>query len=85
MSIADTYPLVICAECKNSGQRSRVNDYGTIGTLLAYHAYYDEDGRYHSHNPNRLTKSYRCSKGHTWKVSTYNTCPQEDYPSYPKL
>jgi hypothetical protein len=54
-----------CPECVENGQTSKLYTNGNSSTLLGWTSpYYDEDGQYHSHNPNTVTSYYSCSKGH---------------------
>jgi hypothetical protein len=63
-----------CPECVKAGQRSEVYDLGSSTTLMGVHAYYDENGQHHYHDPNKTTTGYRCSKGHEWSDTTRNFC-----------
>ena len=65
---------MICPECKKQGLKSRVYDRGCTVTLMGWSPYYDEEGNYHSHDPNRRTQGYECSNGHFWAEQKYNTC-----------
>jgi len=38
---------------------------------------YDENGVYHSHDPNWSTSTYECENGHTVKRKTRKSCPGE--------
>ena len=58
--------IIICEACKNSGQISKVFPCGETQTLIGYKPYYDEDGKYHNHNPNSTRTYYKCSNGHAW-------------------
>jgi hypothetical protein len=59
-----------CPECEKEGERSCVYDLGGRTTLMGWMPFYDEDGRYHSHDLNETTHSYRCSRGHYWEVTS---------------
>lgn len=52
---------------------------GAMSTCMGYNNYYDSEGNYHSHDPNRHEYNWRCSNGHTWSVSRYNPCGVCDY------
>jgi hypothetical protein len=39
---------------------------------MAGDTYYDEDGRYHNHDPNITT--FSCSRGHSWGESRQHEC-----------
>lgn len=58
-----------CPRCLYDGVTSRVEGGCYMTTLMAGHAYYDEEGNYHSHDPNTSHGSMTCSRGHTWGVS----------------
>lgn len=66
--------ILKCPECVKNGRRSRVT-IGTGITTLAYSPpFYDEDGRYHAHDPNTTTVYYSCSNGHIWIDSRRSKC-----------
>lgn len=67
MSDDETTGRVVCAECRDEGERSRVYPGPTTRTLMAGHRYYDEDGRLHISDPNKTTTAYVCSRGHRWE------------------
>ena len=49
---------MICPECKAEGKESRVYVGMAITTCVASAPFYDEKGRYHSHDPNTTSQSY---------------------------
>ena len=55
-----------CPECEKAGEKSCVYPQGSSRTMLMGCEYYDEEGRYHQHDPNVTTTGYRCSNGHEW-------------------
>lgn len=63
-----------CPECIEGGVKSRVFTNGSSTTLMGHSPYYDEDGRYHNHDPNIRQSSYRCSNGHAWSQEDTHTC-----------
>lgn len=69
-----------CPTCVESGQRSTVHEGAVTTTLMGFSPFYDEDGAYHSHNPNRSSVSMECSNGHRWGRSWKAACPAGDYP-----
>lgn len=71
-------PMVLCPECRQTRQRSRVRVGPTITTCMAGDRFYDERGVFHDHDPNVRTTSYRCSLGHEWTTSTLLSCPAGD-------
>lgn len=63
-----------CQKCVEQGLESKVY-VGTTMTTLAYSApFYDENGRYHYHNPNTTTTEYRCSNGHSFTETMTPVC-----------
>lgn len=65
---------MICSECLKLGLKSRVY-VGRGTTTLIYSApFYDEDGKYHNHNPNINTTEYSCSNGHKWVEHSKSHC-----------
>ena len=64
-----------CPECEASDKRSTVVVGPTVTTLMAGYEYYDEDGKYHSHDPNTHTTQYCCSNGHRWAEDRKSLCP----------
>lgn len=68
-----------CHECVAQGLKSTV----TIGVMtttgMFSPSWYDEDGRFHRHDPNPLCTSYHCSNGHSWMKSVIPPCPSCDY------
>lgn len=66
---------VICQQCQTTGVTSTVTRLGSMSTLLGFNTHYDEQGVFHSHDPNVRTTSYRCSNGHEWKDARKTPCP----------
>lgn len=64
-----------CPECVASAKTSLVYPQGSSCTLMAFSPYYDEEGKYHSHDGNRITDRYRCSEGHAWVAVRRAPCP----------
>lgn len=60
-----------CPICVKEGLKSRVYVGGTQATLMYATPYYDEDGNYHSNDPNTRYTDYSCSNGHKWTISEY--------------
>jgi len=68
-----------CEQCVEEGTKSRVTDRGSSKTLLGGSpSYYDEEGVYHHHDPNKITTAYTCSNGHTFVIRRLGSCPNED-------
>lgn len=71
---------VRCVKCVEEGATSRV--YAPMGgttTLMGFSAYYDEQGVFHSHDPNWRGEEWSCSRGHRWHVGYTHRCPAGDY------
>jgi 5-deoxy-D-glucuronate isomerase len=66
--------IVICEICRSEGKKSRVTPHGGTRHLLGWESYYDEEGKYHAHDPNYLMASFSCSNGHSWQKNIPNTC-----------
>lgn len=65
---------MICPECKSNGEKSNVYPGGSQRTLMYFPPYYDENGKYHNHDSNTTTTSYRCSNGHNWSDKRRGSC-----------
>ena len=70
---------MICPVCQEQNLKSRVTGGPGMTTLMGYFPYYDEDGKYHDHDPNTTTTHYNCSNGHYFSISQKGTCPSCDY------
>ena len=68
-----------CSKCVAEGKTSRVYTGGGSSTCMAWDTYYDEDGKYHSHDPNYHSSNYRCSNGHEWVMTYIAKCSSCDY------
>lgn len=69
-----------CPACVELGYLSKLYmDSGSFTTLMGWSSYYDEDGIYHSHDPNRHSTGGRCSQDHQIYWSSYSKCPAGDY------
>jgi hypothetical protein len=73
---------MICKECQNQGLKSQVHPGIGMRTLMGWSPYYDENGKFHSHDPNTITTDYKCSNGHSWEEQSHITCwcgwPEKD-------
>lgn len=58
----------LCPQCKKEGLKSTVTVGGCMSTLMATHAWYDENGKYHFDNPNTTTCTAWCSNGHSFGI-----------------
>jgi hypothetical protein len=70
---------MICPKCKELGQKSHVYEEGGFKTLMGHQPYYNEDGVYHNHDPNRVKESFSCSEGHRIFVKRKDPCPSCNY------
>ena len=73
---------MICQKCQEMGEKSIVYEpYGWFTTAMCGNNFYDEEGKYHVHDPNTSTGTYSCSKGHEWSITRRTSCPSCDYGS----
>lgn len=70
---------MICPKCKEEGRTSSIYVGNSTTTLMGNTPFYDEQGQYHSHDPNNVNTSYHCSNGHRFMTSGRNTCPNCSY------
>lgn len=68
-----------CPECVASNQASRVYRKGCTKALMGWSPYYDEDGKYHSHDGNVTTAGFSCSNGHYFQRKYRDRCPSCDF------
>ena len=64
-----------CEQCKVDGLRSTMRSGGSSMTLMGGHEYYDEGGRFHVHDPNITTTSWKCDYGHVTLQKSTHKCP----------
>ena len=65
---------MICPECQKEGKKSKVYHQGYSATSMGYTPYYDENGKYHNHDPNATEAGYKCSNGHLWSEKIKKKC-----------
>lgn len=71
---------MICPKCKEENKKSKLYiGIGTTTTAGGMPPYYDEEGKYHYHDPNATTSNYSCSNGHNFFVSKVKECSACDY------
>jgi hypothetical protein len=70
---------VKCPECVEAGLESKVYSNGSTNTLLGWRPYYDEQGTYHIHDPNRTIDGWYCSNKHYWGEVRKKSCPNCDW------
>lgn len=69
-----------CPLCVEEGERSRLYPGPGMTTAGAVpEPYYDENGRYHNHDPNHTTRSFRCSREHRFTASLVHSCKSCSY------
>lgn len=66
---------MICPYCQKEGKTSRLYPNGGTSTLALGESFYDEEGRWHTHDPNIHTSGWYCSNGHRWVEKTRRACP----------
>jgi len=64
-----------CPTCEADGLKSQVRAQGTSYTLAMVDVFWDDNGRWHKHDPNKYSQSFYCSKGHSWYKIWYPKCP----------
>jgi len=74
---------MICPKCKELGLKSNVYPGYSTTTAAYYSPYYDENGKYHSHDGNSRMSTNSCSLGHRFNVSAAKSCPNCDW-GYPE-
>lgn len=65
---------MICDTCKSSGLKSIVKKAGRIDPTINPHSFYDEEGRQHIHNKEKMVTQYVCSNGHMFSVTVNPGC-----------
>ena len=65
---------MICEACKSEGKTSRVFAGMSYTTAAYYPPFYDEEGRYHSHDGNTTSTTYECSNGHRFYIAGQPSC-----------
>lgn len=71
-----------CPACVEAGERSEVYPQGCGVTCMGWSPHYDEDGNYHTHNPNKAGGLFRCSNGHRF-VGEWKPCGSCDWGYQP--
>ncbi len=64
-----------CKTCAELGLTSTLSVVSNFATLMCDHQYFDEQGRYHLHDPNTTSTVYRCSNGHSTVETSRRHCP----------
>jgi hypothetical protein len=55
-----------CPACEAEGERAKVYVGASLSTLLSWTPFYDEDGNFHSDDPNHHWTEFACSRGHSF-------------------
>ena len=63
-----------CSVCVLTGQSSTVTPGGCYSTLAYYTPFYDENGRWHSHDANSTWCSFTCRLGHAGTYDIRSPC-----------
>ena len=69
-----------CPVCEREGLKSTISggDYCTT-TSMGWRSYWDEDGKYHNHDPNWRSQVLHCSNGHSLFRRWKDRCLNCDY------
>ncbi len=65
---------MICFQCKNQNMKSRIIHESNHLSMICgkrWPQYYDEDGNWHTHDPNTETKRFVCTNGHVTYQKKY--------------
>ena len=65
---------MICPVCKREDKKSTIRIHNTQSTCAYYFPFFDEEGRKHKHDGNRLTSDCECSEGHKFTAYYYRKC-----------
>ena len=68
-----------CPKCVEAGLTSILYCEGVTTTNLGFYPYYDENGVFHSHDPNWKVHLYSCSRGHRTEIRKKKKCDNCDY------
>jgi len=68
-----------CPFCEEEKKTSRLHVGASCSTLAGYEPYYDENGKFHNHDGNRVTQTTSCSNGHSFEMSGCMKCASCDY------
>ncbi len=68
-----------CERCENTGTKHKVyrndiNNSYTNSEEIDSSTFWDEDDKYHNHNPGSYTAGYTCSNGHKFLEAKYGHC-----------
>ena len=63
-----------CPFCIKENKKSFLQNLSGFTTLMCDDSFYDEDGKYHYHDPNKRSNKYSCSNGHQFVLGEYKEC-----------
>lgn len=70
----------VCQRCEADGVPYQTRPGPMTMTAMArLDTYWDKDGQYHKHDPNKRTSEYHCSNGHVWHVIAMFPCRSCEY------
>ena len=70
---------MICPKCVELGFKSCVTVGNTFSTAMHCVPYYDEEGKFHRHDTNNVSRTYTCSNGHAIKEVLGRSCESCDF------
>jgi hypothetical protein len=73
--------VMTCPHCDENCGSSKVTAEIGEGTTMGWFPFYDEQGLYHSHDPNKYIIHYSCTNQHYWTEQKKLSCPNCSYPS----
>lgn len=80
---------MICPLCKKEREfpETIAHDYGGTTTLMGFQKFIDDAGDMHVHNPNTVTRYFKCENGHMFCCRYTEACPAQgcDYHGEPFL
>jgi len=66
---------MICVLCRNENKKSRVYVMDVqYDSKEAQDRFFDEDGKWHVHDPNPTNTTYHCTNNHEWTEVKYAKC-----------
>jgi len=67
---------LICPVCQATGwMTSIVRERGSTAVMGPVDKYYDEEGKYHFHDPSYIRREYECSQNHRWdRIESATKC-----------
>jgi hypothetical protein len=66
--------VIKCPICSEEGEKSRLTAVGGRSTNLEWEKFFDEEGKYHQHDPNTVIHLFKCSNGHEIEVLSKTGC-----------